>query len=82
MYEVWDFETRNIINSCDSEGAALAFVRRLYELNGPGGVRELGILRQDLDESGEYEPTLIAEGSALLMQLLAEEAPAARRVAS
>jgi len=69
FYEVWDFETRNVINSFDNEEAALVFLRRLLDLNGPDGVRELGIVRQTPDPTGEYEPTLILEGSALLARL-------------
>ena len=81
FYEVWDFETRNVINSFDTEAAALAFVRRLLDLNGPDGVHELGIMRQVPDVSGEYEPTLIAEGQALLARIDTMTSPV-RRAAS
>ena len=66
FYGVWDYQTRNQINSVETEEAALAFVRRLLELNGPDGVRDLAIVRQEPDASGEYEPTLILEGAELL----------------
>ena len=73
FYEVWDFETRNIINTFDTEVAALLFVRGLLELNGTEGIRELGIVRQGPDASGEYEPTLVADGLALLARVRASD---------
>jgi hypothetical protein len=82
FYEVWDFETRNIINSFPSEAAALLFLNRLLEPNGPDGVRELGLMRQSPDASGEYEPTLVLDGDALLARLRSashSSAPEARR---
>jgi hypothetical protein len=85
VYEVWDFETRNIINSFETEDAALVFLRRLLALNGSDGVRELAIMRQTPDASGAYEPTLTLEGPALLTRLGVDEearAPSARRAAS
>jgi hypothetical protein len=69
IYEVLDFETNNIINSFETEAAALQFLRRLLDLNGPEGVREMGIVRQTPDATGEYEPTLILDGPALLARL-------------
>jgi hypothetical protein len=69
MYEVWDFETNNIINSFGAEAAALLFLRRLLDLNGVDGVRDLGVIRQTTDDSGEYEPALILDGPALLARL-------------
>ena len=66
FYGVWDYQTRNQINSVETEEAALAFVRRLLELNGPDGVRDPAIVRQEPDASGEYEPTLILGGAELL----------------
>jgi hypothetical protein len=72
FYEVWDFETRNVINSFESETAALVFLRRLFDLNGPDGVRDLAIMRQTIDASGEYEPTLVLEGPALLTRVIAD----------
>jgi hypothetical protein len=69
IYEVLDFETNNIINSFETEAAALQFLRRLLDLNGPNGVREMGIVRQATDATGEYEPTLILDGPALLARL-------------
>lgn len=68
-YEVWDFETNNIINSFETEVGALVFLRRLLDLNGQDGVRELGIVRQTPDATGEYEPALILNGAALLTHL-------------
>jgi hypothetical protein len=69
FYEVWDFESRNITNSVPSEALALAFLRSLLDLNGPEGVQEMGIVRQTVNNSGEYQPTLILEGAALLARL-------------
>jgi|tagenome__1003787_1003787.scaffolds.fasta_scaffold20124635_2 hypothetical protein len=77
FYEVWDFETRNIINSFASEAAALLFLGRLFELNGPDGVRELGLMRQTPDVSGEYEPVLILDGDELLARVRAANGPSA-----
>jgi len=64
-YEVWDYETRNMIATFDSEAESVAFLRRMRELNGADGVRELAVLRQAPDASGEYESTLVLEGEAL-----------------
>jgi hypothetical protein len=72
FYEVWDLETSNLINSFDTEQAALEFLRRLFDLNGPDGVRDLAIMRQTLDASGEYEPTLVLDGPALLTRVIAD----------
>jgi hypothetical protein len=69
FYEVWDFETNNIINTVDTEAAAIRFLRGLFDLNGPDGVRDMGIVRQAPDNSGEYEPELVLEGGALLARL-------------
>jgi hypothetical protein len=66
FYEVWDYKTRNLINSFETEEAARAFLRRLLELNGPDGVRELAVIRQTPGGAGEYEPTLILEGAELV----------------
>lgn len=66
FYEVWDYQTRNQINTAETEEAARAFLRRLLELNGPDGIRDLAIVRQEPDGSGDYEPTLILEGTELL----------------
>jgi hypothetical protein len=75
FYEVWDFETRNIINSFPSEAAALLFLGRLLELNGPDGIRELGLMRQTPDASGEYEPVLLFDGDELLTRVRAVARP-------
>ena len=68
FYEVWDYESRNLINSFETEDAAVAFLSRQYELNGPAGVRELAIVCQEPDELGEHEPRLILEGTEFLAQ--------------
>jgi hypothetical protein len=85
FYEVWDLETSNLINSFDTEQAALEFLRRLFDLNGLDGVRDLAIMRQTLDASGEYEPTLVLEGPALLTRVIADSSASnasGRRAAS
>ncbi len=64
FYEVWDFETRNMIGSFESESEATALLARLLELNGPDSVRELAILRQEPDAAGGYTPSLLLEGAA------------------
>src|SRR4051794_9460232 len=75
FYEVWDFETRNIVHSVETEAAATLFLRRLLDLNGPDGIREMGVVRQAPDASGEYEPALILDGHALLGRLSAISSP-------
>ena len=65
-YEVWDYESRNLVNGFETEDAAVAFLGRQFELNGPEGVRELAIVCQEPDESGEYEPRLVLEGPEFL----------------
>ena len=85
VFEVWDCETRNLLNSFETEDAALGFLRRLLALNGRDGVRELAILRRTPDASGEYESTLLLDGPALLARLAVDEGattPSARRAAS
>lgn len=67
FYEVWDYESRNLIGRFDTEAAARAFLCRLLELNGPDGVRELAVVRQTPDAAGEYEPTLVLEGAELFV---------------
>ena len=71
FYEVWDFETRNQIAAFESESDALAFFRKMLDLNGEAGVRELGLLRQDPDSFGEYAPTLVLDGARYLAQIAA-----------
>lgn len=67
-YEVWDFESRNLINCFETEDAAMAFLSRQYELNGPDGVRELAVVRQETGESGECEPRLVLEALTSLRE--------------
>jgi hypothetical protein len=66
LYEVWDYETRNLINSFETEAAAVAFLRRQLDLNGQDAVRELAIVRQTPDASGEFESELILEGPEIV----------------
>lgn len=82
FYEVWDYETGNVINSVDTIDAALSFVRTLFDLNGSEGIRELAVMRQSPDSSGEYEPKLIAEGMDLLAFMANGDARADQRAAS
>ena len=71
FYEVWDFETRNQIGTFESEADALALFDRLFELNGEAGVGELGLMRQEADPSGEYQPVLILDGTQYLARVAA-----------
>ncbi len=68
FYEVWDFETRNMIGSFDSEAEARAVLKKILDLNGPDSVRELAILRQEPDAGGEYQPSLLVEGATFAEQ--------------
>jgi hypothetical protein len=73
-YELWDVDTGNIVGSFASEADALAEVRGLVALNGPGYVADLSLARKHPD-GGE----LIAEGDELAR--LADRAFRERRTA-
>ncbi len=71
IYEVWDFESRNRIGAFDSQAEALALFEKLFALNGESGVRELGLMRQEPDAFGEYEPTLLLDGAQFIATIAA-----------
>lgn len=62
FYELWDTESGNLINTYNTEEAALAIVRDLIALNGFSYAEFLALGRQS--SSGEIE--MVAEGSALV----------------
>ena len=69
FYELLDLETGNLIGTYDTEQEALAVVRRAYQLNGSGYVRDLALGYED--DGGEGEQ--LAAGSDLLARALADE---------
>ena len=60
-YELWDTESRNLLDDFDSEGEALEAVRSLIALNGPGTTIALALTR--VDSNGHM--TTLAMGTAL-----------------
>jgi hypothetical protein len=47
MYELWDTESRNLIEAFDSEARALAAIRRALKLHGPESVATLALVLED-----------------------------------
>jgi hypothetical protein len=60
-YEIWDTETRNIMETFESEGEALQAARELIALNTPAYPGALALVFEDDDG----ETTLIALGATL-----------------
>ncbi len=62
-YELWDMATNNLVEACESEDDALAFVRAYVAEHGTEYRTSWALLRDDdaADRAGQ-----IAEGSALL----------------
>ncbi|MFN8633205.1 MAG: hypothetical protein U0893_05060 [Chloroflexota bacterium] len=60
-YELWDTETKNIVETFDSESDALAAARELIVLNAPAYPGALALVFEDDDG----ESTLIARGARL-----------------
>jgi hypothetical protein len=60
-YDLWDVESGNIVNTFETEGAALAVVRTLLDLNGPEYVHALSLGCEDDDGS----ISVVAEGDEL-----------------
>jgi hypothetical protein len=58
IYELWDGDSRNLVDAYESEEEALADVRTLVELNGLDYAKLLALLVQDEDE----ELRMIAQG--------------------
>jgi len=61
IYDLWDVETGNIVDTYPTEADALAAVRDLLADNGPDYAQALSLGR--VDERGQI--TLIAEGEEL-----------------
>jgi hypothetical protein len=60
-YELWDTETRNIVETFESEADALQAARELIALNAPAYPGALALVFED----DEGETTLVARGSGL-----------------
>ena len=60
-YELWDTETRNIVETFESEAEALQAARELIALNSPAYPGALALVFED----DEGETTLIARGPGL-----------------
>lgn len=63
VYELWDMATNNLVEACDSEADALAFVRAYIAEHGAEYPTSWALLWDDdaADQAGQ-----IAEGSTLL----------------
>jgi len=60
------FRDGNQIATFESESDALDFFRKMLDRNGEAGVRELSLMRQVPDPSGEHEPPLVLDGAQYL----------------
>ena len=60
-YELWDTETRNIVETFESEAEALEATRQLIAVNTPAYPDALALIFED----DEGESTLIACGAGL-----------------
>ena len=60
-YELWDVESRNLLDDFDSEADALAAVRALIALNGADATRALALTQIGADG----RMTTVAMGEAL-----------------
>lgn len=63
-YELWDTESRNLLDDFDTEAEALEAVRALTSLNGAGCTGSLALTRVDADG----RMTTMAMGDALAMR--------------
>jgi hypothetical protein len=78
IYDLWDVESGNIINTYETEASALAVVRDLVAANGEGIIEALSLGYEADDGSGG----LVAEGRGLWVRAQAAAgAPAAPEVA-
>lgn len=66
-YELWDTDFRNLLDDFDTEAEALAAVRGLIELNGPGCTGALALTCVDTDG----RMTTVAMGEALAARVRA-----------
>jgi hypothetical protein len=70
-YELVDLDTANVVGFYESKEAALAIVRRSFELYGLRGIEDLALS----EESPGGEGRLLAEGADLLRLALAAPLP-------
>lgn len=70
FYEVWDFESRNLLASYDTEDEALELVRSMIQEYGTEAVQQWGMAR---DSGDEYEA--MATGEALINRALRRVRP-------
>lgn len=72
FFEVWDFESGNLLAAYDTEEETFALVRSMIEEHGPEAVQQWGVGR-------DHEGTLLSyiEGDALIQRALASQ-PAPR----
>jgi hypothetical protein len=61
IYDLWDVESGNIVNTFETESEALSVVRTLLDLNEPEYARSLSLGFEDDDGSME----IVAEGDDL-----------------
>jgi len=47
FFQLWNNDTNNLIDECETEAAAAIEVRRRYQMGGEDAIRELALLRFD-----------------------------------
>lgn len=57
IYELWDTETKNLLDAFDTEAEALQAVRELVVLNTPAYPSALGLAREDADGRMQWVAT-------------------------
>ena len=72
LYELWDFETRNLLGAYDNENEALSVVRAMIDEHGPDAVCQWGLGH---DRRGKL--VSLIEGAALIDRARAEDSVAA-----
>jgi hypothetical protein len=70
IFELWDVESGNIVNTWESEAEALAEVRASVDAFGPSYVESWTLIRDDEPDS---DLIVIAEGAALAARARAAE---------
>lgn len=65
IYELWDFETANLLAASTDEGEILAHVRNFLEEDGPGYLDGIGF--RAIDEAGKTRESLT--GAALVARV-------------
>lgn len=73
-YELWDVESGNQVEICQTEQDAVDAVRELLVLNGEGSIRAmmLGVIRRE--PSGKVKMFPLLDGDELLKRALGVEA--------